>query len=202
MGNFTKLFFALVALSPVLLSSLPVKKPIILEPIKIQAMACNKNLDSEMHQILGWGQAYQISPDCRSPSTRQTDIALHTFYSSWIQTFGDLENKVEQNLRQMIIVYSREDMSMTAYTEDGVLVHNAEVVGVTSSKDYIWVSIRDSGNRICNTSFVHELVHASIWAIKGIDGDPDHLGAIYSGWTSAHSELIHTVNKKLCMLGL
>ena len=202
MRYFVKLSALLLLLTPMLLSSAPYKKPIIMEPIVIQAMACIGDNKPKMTKVYGWEQTYQITSDCRSPSSRSTDIALNTFLFSWKENFGDAQSIVEKNLNDMVIVWSRDPMSMTAYTEKGKLVEDAEVIGVTSNKGYIWVSIRDTGGRICNSSFVHELIHASIWAIRGDHGDPDHLGDVYEGWTDKHSRLIDTLDRKICMLGL
>ena len=65
----------------------------------------------------------------------------------------------------------------------------------------IWVKVA-TNELICETSLVHELVHASIWALKGTDGDPDHLGSQHYGWTIEHQVLIQEVNEDLCRLGI
>ena len=204
MGNLFKLLVFTFLLSPMILSASLYKPQLILEPIIIHASAksCAGNDKIEMHKIPGWGQTYHITPDCRAPSVRDTDIALHLFLNAWKEKFGDRNGVVESALRDMIIAWDREKRTATGYTEAGEYFEDHEVVGLTSNAGYIWVSLRPSRNKICNSSLVHELVHAAIWKIKETDGDPDHLGPIYEGWTPAHSEMIDDLDKKLCMLHL
>ena len=204
MGHFFRLLTITTLFSPLLLSATPVKEQIIMEPIiiSVSARSCGDNNKIDMHDIPGWGNTWQITPDCRAPTTRETDIALNLFLETWKETFGDPGRIVENNLRDMIIVWAREKQTSTGYTETGERFEDAEVIGLTSNPGYIWVSLNPSRNNICNSSFVHELVHASIWAIKKTDGDPDHLGPIYDGWTPEHSAFIRALDHKICILGL
>jgi len=204
MGRFLKLLAYAFLFSPILLSASLPRQQIVLNPIIIHTSlkSCGADSNIEMHKIPGWGQAYQIVPDCRAPSTRSVDNAFHLFLDVWKANYGDLDRKVEDNMKDMIIIWSRDRRFATGYRENGEYFEDLEVVGLTSNKGFIWVSLKMSRGKICNSSLVHELVHASIWALKDSDGDPDHLGPIYDGWDTSHSKLIDDLNKKICMLGL
>jgi len=86
MGYFAKLMLSMFLLAPMLLSSMPYKKSIVMEPIIIQAMLCLGDDRPEMSEIHGWEKTYQITSGCRSPSTRHTDIALNAFLKAWVLT--------------------------------------------------------------------------------------------------------------------
>ena len=84
---------------------------------------------------------------------------------------------------------------------DGSYRRDVRVIGITHTKSTVWVK-KDNKTKICNSSLTHELVHASIWAIKETDADPDHLGDKYVGWTVDHSAMIDTIKAELCLLGI
>ena len=83
---------------------------------------------------------------------------------------------------------------------EGDRFSDRKIAGLTRTPSWIWVHT-EYGERICQTSFVHELVHVSLWAVHGT-GDPDHLGNKYQGWTIDHTAFIQEMNETLCVLGL
>jgi hypothetical protein len=206
MGSLKNLLFALLCIIPMLLSASPADQPLTwihpVVPIHVSSPNCKSSDGIDMLPIDGWGQAYQIVPDCRAPSTRSMDNVFHLFLDAWTANYGDLEKIVENNMKDTIVVWSRDRRYATGYRENGEFFENLEVVGLTSNKSFIWVSLKPSRGKICNSSLVHELVHASIWALNINHGDPDHLGPIYGGWDESHSKLINDLDKKICMMGL
>jgi hypothetical protein len=130
------------------------------------------------------------------------DIVFHLFLDAWQANYGDLNKIVENNMKDIIVVWSRDKRYATGYRENGEFFEDLEVVGLTSNKSFIWVSLRPTRGNVCNSSLVHELVHASIWALNVDHGDPDHLGPKYGGWDESHSKLIEDLDRKICMLSL
>jgi len=164
---------------------------------------CN-NLSNEEVQMLfipGYAESVILVEDCSRYRRERVSIALQTFEVAWEDKFGRLPS-VRLALRTMLIGFSREPRKFTvAYDMDGKRFEDGHLVGETMAPNMIWVH---AGNkpRICDTSFVHELIHASIWA-QGFDrGDPDHLGEKYHGWTHEHNILLQEVNQRLCVLGI
>ena len=124
------------------------------------------------------------------------------FYNTWFVRFGDNNKKVWNAMNNLMIEWSRKDKSIvSAFSMSGDPVTNVRISGLARTPSWIWVHI-SPGDKICDTSLVHELVHIAIWAIEGDHGDPDHLGKKYSGWTMDHNILIQDVNVDLCILGL
>jgi len=140
--------------------------------------------------------------DCELYAKKQVSVAMMVFYMTWLNYFGDPDDRVINNLNVLLIQWSSENKRGDGYDEFGVKYENARYSGLTLSRGIIWVKAQEKDRLICETSFVHELVHASIWAVKLSDGDPDHNGTKYSGWTSYHTTLIMRVNKTLCELGI
>jgi len=155
-----------------------------------------------MVALPGFQSAYHVVPDCNAFSSERVSVALVFFIARWREYFGDSENIVKDNLDHMMIMWSREKRYNSGYNMDGIYFKDWQVHGMAQLKDLVWVSLRKPGSRICDTSLVHELVHASIWALKKTDGDPDHLGPAYQGWTRLHTRFIDDVNKELCDIGL
>jgi hypothetical protein len=118
----------------------------------------------------------------------------------WLDYFTDPKDVVINNLNKILIHWSSEDKRGTGYDLDGIKYENAQYGGLTYSPGYVWVKTGPEDKLICDTSLIHELVHASIWAIKETDADPDHAGTKYSGWTDMHTTFIMNVNKALCIL--
>ena len=126
---------------------------------------------------------------------------MSLFYSEWVKTFGPTK-AVEQALDSVMIEFNTQSRGGSAFDEQGVRIQNASFSGLTMTPGFIWVKVKQDPQLICETSLVHELVHLGIWALKGTDGDPDHLGPTYFGWTHKHSMLIQDVNQHLCRLGI
>ncbi len=155
-----------------------------------------------MIKIPGFKDAYHIVPDCNAFPSERVAISLLFFMTRWKEAFGDPTGLVKDNLNSMVIMWGRGKRFSSGFTMDGERFDTVEVVGLAQLQSLIWISLRNSDSRICDTSLVHELTHASIWAVKETDGDPDHLGDIYTGWTVDHTAFINNVNKELCELGL
>ena len=115
--------------------------------------------------------------------------------------FGDPSRKVWHSLNRVMIDWSPRKKSGSAYDITGTHLNDASYGGLALSPSYIWVKPHDQ-EIICESALIHELVHISIWALKGTDGDPDHMGPKYTGWTVDHSALIQRVNNTLCSLGI
>ena len=120
---------------------------------------------------------------------------LITFYQAWCNTFGDEKNIALETITNMVLVWEPD-----AWLLKNVIVFDREgnmtkgevwVQGLTHSSRLIFVSVQDG--RLENTSLAHELVHAILFAQYG-NGDPDHEGSKFPGWTKKHSALIDIVN--------
>ena len=126
------------------------------------------------------------------------------FLQEWRKAFPfhALSNKkTEEALHTLLIEFSDTSKTANAYTVDGIYGQNLSISGLTLSPGWVWVKT-ESNERVCTTSLAHELVHVAIWALKGTDGDPDHLGQKHSGWKNVHMLIIQNTNKRLCELGI
>jgi len=146
-------------------------------------------------------QTWQIVHSCDQYRREPVAIAVSLFYSEWQSKFGDSSNRLRRTLDKLLIDWAPRDKKGRAFDISGNSVYDASFGGLTLTPTMIWVKPR-SGRPICETSLVHELVHVGIWNLKGSDGDPDHLGKKFAGWTVEHSALIQRVNDKLCSLGI
>ena len=144
--------------------------------------------------------AWQMVYDCDGYPPEKTSIALHIFLKEWEAEFG-ISPRVRYNTHSILVEYSRDDKRGGGYDSSGAYLPIASYNGLTLTKGAVWVKIRSSG-LLCESSLIHELVHASIWTLKVTDGDPDHLGTEYHGWTHRHNLLIQRTNEKLCRLGI
>jgi len=176
-----------------------VPKPALTNPYE----QCD-NLSNEEVQMLfipGYDQATILVEDCSKYRRERVSIALQTFEVAWEEKFGRL-NSVRLALRTMLIGFGKEPRKfVVAYDMEGKRFENGTLVGETMGPNMIWIHAGNE-SRICDTSFTHELIHASIWA-QGFDrGDPDHLGDKYQGWTHEHNILLQEVNQRLCVLGI
>jgi hypothetical protein len=143
-----------------------------------------------------------MTDDCSIADPRNVSVAMKIFYLRWMETFGDSGGRVKMNLDTLLLMWGSESKSVhAAYDETGRYQKNVPVSGVAHSKGTIWVR-KQPMQKLCDTSLVHELVHVSIWTLKGTDGDPDHLGREYYGWTVNHSAFIQNLNIELCLLGI
>ena len=153
----------------------------------------------QLVQIPGFSSAWQLIHECTVPSEK-TAIAMQLFLHEWEEEFGR-SRTVRTNLNAIMIEWSRQNKGGGGYAVDGSYISSATFSGLTISKGTIWVKIKDN-TLVCESSLVHELLHASIWALKKTDGDPDHLGDKYVGWTIRHQLVMQRTNEKLCRLGI
>lgn len=154
----------------------------------------------QMIEIPGFLNAWQIVYNCDYHPGEKTSIAMSTFLREWEAEFGP-SSRVSDNLNAILISWSSEIKRGSGYSNNGDYVHSANYSGLTITKGTVWVKVRDA-ERICESSLAHELAHASIWALKGSDGDPDHMGKKYRGWTAKTSLVVQRTNEKLCRLGI
>ena len=163
---------------------------------------CDQSIADDMQMIFipGYGESVVLVEDCDYYRAEKIAIALQNFELAWISFFGN-EEIVFRNLRSLVVHFGFEKRLRPGYTADGSFAKNGIIEGMTTSRNSIWVHTSPGNLRICDTSLVHELVHASLWAKQG-HGDPDHLGSKFSGWRSEHFILIDTVNRYLCILGI
>ena len=155
----------------------------------------------QMIQIPVFTQAWQIMHSCDQYPQEPTAIAMSMFYMEWHRVFGDPGGRVWRSLNKLMVDYDPNSKRGSAYDIAGQYLSEASYGGLALSPSYIWVKPHND-EIICESALVHELVHIAIWANKGTDGDPDHLGKSYSGWSVDHSALIQRVNDALCSLGI
>jgi len=158
---------------------------------------------NELTRITGWKFSYQIESECNFPSTTDVSMALQLFYVYWEEWFGDPADAVFNNLNNIMIEWKPHSLPFkNGYRVDGTLVVEGKAVGLTLDKGHIVVKI-ESGQNIYDTSLVHELIHASIRAANpGGQGDPDHEGDQYQGWTPEHTLFIKEINAILRLMDL
>ena len=154
----------------------------------------------QMVKLPVFTQTWQIVSDCDRHSREAVSIAIVFFYMDWQRNFGD-DGTVWRAINNLMIEWSDEKKIVSGYDSSGQRINKARASGAALTSGIIWVKPSELGP-VCETSLVHELVHIAIWNIKGTDGDPDHIGKKYSGWTVDHSALIQRVNDKLCALGI
>jgi hypothetical protein len=148
--------------------------------------------------------AVMIVHDCSDMDEERVSIAIHMFLKKWKEQFPHNiigNKKVVEALNSLSTEFSGAKKTANAYTIDGTYGKGLTVSGLTLAPGWIWVRITP-GERLCKTSFIHELVHVAIWALKGSDGDPDHLGGKYPGWKIEHNKLIQDTNNILCDWGI
>ena len=153
-----------------------------------------------LYKLPHFENAWQMVGQCDVP-TQDVATAMVVFYNMWVERFGDPDLSVWENLNTMLIEWGEEPRRVAAaYNVKGRLIKNAQVVGLCVTKGIIW-SERDQWNNIYNSSLIHELVHASLWA-QIESPDADHEGDIYSGWTREHTKLIEEVNEVLMVMDI
>ena len=154
----------------------------------------------QMVKLPVFSRAWQIVESCDRYPREAVSIAMVFFYMEWHRSFGD-DGTVWKSLDGLMIEWSDKKRTFSGFDSSGRRIKDATVSGTALTPGVIWVKSSEFAP-ICETSLVHELVHIAIWNIKGTDGDPDHLGKKYSGWTVDHSALIQRVNDQLCVLGI
>ena len=157
------------------------------------------HIGAQMIQVPLLKSTWQTVHDCNLHNPEKVAIAITVFYNSWRLKFGETHG-VWEALNNLLVEWSDEKKSVSGYNIHGNKFIDSPIVGLARTPTWIWV--QTSGNdRICDTAFIHELVHISIWALTGT-GDPDHEGGKYYGWTPDHTTLIKEVNAVLCGLGI
>jgi len=150
--------------------------------------------------IPGFDSAMQTQEERDLYPPINVSLAMDVFYIEWYATFGDAGNIVADNLEHMFIEWTETKRTfVSAFTVSGKLVKNGVANGLTYKKNHIWVCTKPNEKQpyaMSNTSFVHELVHASLFALNG-HGDADHEGKGTKGWTSKHTFFITKANESL-----
>ena len=157
--------------------------------------------DMQMIKLPVFSQAWQIVEDCDKYPSEAVAIAMIFFYNDWNLHFGDSRGLIWNSLNSLLVEWVDRERLVSGHDITGRMRRGAMATGITLTKSMVWAKPSEYGP-ICETSFIHELVHVAIWSIKGTDGDPDHLGDKYLGWTVDHSALIQRVNDQLCALGI
>jgi len=154
----------------------------------------------QMVQVPLLENTWQTVHECTQHPPEKVSIAITVFYNNWRLKFGESPNVLE-SLNNLLIEWSPDRKNVSGFGIRGNKFINAPVIGLARTPTWIWVQTNDN-NRVCDTAFIHELVHISIWALKGTDGDADHEGPLFHGWTPAHTILIKETNAALCGLGI
>ena len=127
--------------------------------------------------------------------------ALDYFVIGYSEEFGVDEHKVWDLLTNLVIetsIIPREVKNV--YDIHGKFKKSSPVAGLALNPNWIWVEVKTKF--ICESAFIHEIVHIILWRTQKVHGDPDHEGEEYSGWTRAHTDLIKRVNEDLCRLDI
>ncbi len=165
-----------------------------------------KRMFPQMIRIPQFENAWHIVHSCKKYESNDVSQAMLVFYTRWKAEFGDPNGEVWKELNSMLIEWSPEKKVISsAYTLDGKKLEKPRIIGLCLTAGWIWVytSKEPMHRTIGNTSFIHELVHASLWASPPhYKPDVDHEGVNYSGWTKKHSSFIVDTNFKLINMGL
>ena len=153
-----------------------------------------------MIQVPMLKNTWQTVHDCDLHPPEKVVIAILVFYNNWRLKFGDTP-AVWNALNDLLVEWSDEQKKVSGYNIHGNKFINSPVVGLARTPGWIWVQTEGT-DKICETAFIHELVHIAIWSLKGSDGDADHEGPKYYGWTPSHTILIRETNAALCGLGI
>jgi len=177
-----------------------VPSPEIVEPYEHCKSITTKEF--QMLFVPGYGETAIIVKSCDKFRRERVSIAIKAFEAAWLEKFGP-SPAVRRNLRSLMITFDPEPKKVfAAYDMSGHRYENVTLSGETFTASMFWVHAGIEATRICDTSFVHELIHVSIWADGYDRGDPDHLGDIYPGWEIGHTKLLDEVNRSLCVLGI
>ena len=162
----------------------------------IFALSCTPS--KELVKIPKFTNAWQIQPAGEGPTPSEVTKAMTIFYNEWLVFFGDDRGKVKKALNRLMIEWSGEKKYIDArmFSINGKAIGKPKkrsIGGLTLTKSFVWILIRDD-NKISSSSFAHELVHVSLWAIEpNGEGDADHEGPRYKGWTRKHTFFIQHV---------
>ena len=159
---------------------------------------------AQMLKVPQFEKSYIIIHDCSMMDRERVSIAMRIFLQNWESAFpysAVSNKKVKDSLNDLLTEFSNVKKTANAYTVAGEYGRNLPISGLTLSPGWIWVKT-DLDQRLCETSFIHELIHVAIWSMKGTDGDPDHLGKKHRGWNNEHMLIIQNTNAQLCELGI
>ena len=172
------------------------------QPDHVKYRMCDRHSGDPLQMVFvpGFGNSVVVVEDCDQFPRQRVAIALQSFELAWRSYFGG-ERSIIINLSDLVITFSGKQKIQMGYAADGTFVTNGHIKGYTISKNSVWIYTPPSAMRICETSLIHELVHASLWARNG-HGDPDHTGTQFLGWSYRHDAMIDAVNRHLCILGI
>ena len=170
------------------------------ENTRKKTIVCNSQKLPQMLKLPIYSNAWQIIHSCDSQALEDTALALAVFEHEWRNTFGNMHH-LDDAFDKLVIEWSSEKRYVSGYDIFGFPYEKRQVGGLLLSDGWVWVYTKPFLS-ICKTSLAHELVHALIKAEKVTDGDPDHEGTKYSGWTLQHTTFTQRVNKALCKIGL
>ena len=167
---------------------------IFLSIILISCSPTPSYLNTQLVKLPNHTNAWQIQETNSWPSTDNVSRALQIFYKHWKQEFGDKDDKVFLALNSIMIEWTDEKSQRAlGYSVDGN-INSGTFRGVAISPSYIRIW-KNRYNRIASTALIHELVHIALWNTGSSQGDPDHEGNLYEGWTFKHTEFINNLNK-------
>ena len=133
--------------------------------------------------------ASQIVPNCQTYPKHKTALALIIFYHKWTEYFGDRNYAVRGMLEEVMIQWDvNKKVGEGGYDLEGEPFEDRNIIGRVESNSMTWVW-QGYDHRISQSALFHELVHLALRAKHG-NGDPDHEGTKYRGWTPAHSVMI------------
>ena len=161
------------------------------------------NSGPQMLKVPGYDRSYIMVHDCYIMDRQRVSIGITIFLEEWggIPKMSFQQGLVEAVMNDILVEFSDVKKRVNGYDATGKYMPNVAISGLAIGPTQAWVRT-EQGDLLCETSFAHELVHIAIWAIKRTDGDPDHLGTKYSGWTTDHTIVIQNTNRRLCTLGI
>lgn len=161
------------------------------------------NSNPQMLKIPGYDRSYIMVHECGTMDRQRVSIAITIFLEEWrkIHKPDSSYQKVKRTMNNLLVEFSNVDKFVNGYDVSGTYITNVSVSGLAQGPTMAWVKSKP-GDLLCKTSFTHEMMHLAIWALKGTDGDPDHLGKKYIGWSSSSMIIIQNTNTRLCTLGI
>jgi hypothetical protein len=165
--------------------------------------ALTKNTQEEDHQtsviviekVPLFDQMYSVSEPESKIAVKKIAAATATFYIEWITNYGDVNDKILDNLDNLSILWGSElQVVENVYDVNGVFMPKGYASGLAYGPQLIWVWAEDG--KISQTSFIHELVHVALWSHNS-HGDADHEGNEKVLWTKHHTQFIDNVNELL-----
>ena len=157
----------------------------------------------QMLKVPGYDKSYIMVHNCNAMDRQRVSIGITIFLEEWSKVYGRSarQSVITNTMNNVLVEFSNAYKTVNGYSVDGTYIENVSVRGLANGPTLAWVKA-ESGDLLCKTSFVHELMHLAIWAVKGTDGDPDHLGPKYYGWTNDSMIIIQNTNQRLCDLGI